>query len=131
MDSIDVGVEFSFRGEDYSLAATIRFSEEMPATLQACHAILARMNGVDTYSYLYEVMEQADLEFSNPQGLAARFLNEGRFDLDGFCAAWREKRIVDALRPVALRELGVDPDSDPGLKALLLEAWRLGAASVS
>ncbi len=128
MNSIKVAVEFSFKGESYALSAVVDFDEMLSKydTMPSFHAILARKNDIDTYSYLYEVMEEADLEFSDATGLASQFLEEGRFDSEGFSGAWRESRVLDLLRPVAKRILDIDLDSDPKLREAMLEAYRLG-----
>ena len=131
MNSIRVAVEFSFKGENHLLSAVVDFDEMLSKydILPSFHSILAKNNEIDTYSYLYEVMEEADLVFSDAAGLASRFLEEGHFDLEGFSGAWRENRMLDLLRPIAKRVLDADLDSDPKLREAMLEAYRLGRES--
>ncbi|NNM83064.1 MAG: hypothetical protein HKL98_10745 [Burkholderiales bacterium] len=123
--SIDVHVEFSFRGEDYSLSASVNLDEHMPVDSSGFFQILAHMNDVDTYSYLYEVMEESELEFDNPQGLAAEYFSEGRLDLSGLANRILEERILERVGPLAIRETGIDPAQNAGLRRLLLEVWHL------
>jgi hypothetical protein len=69
-NSIDVHVEFSFKGEDYSLTSNIDLDQFMEngSSFPSFHAILARDNKIDTYSYLYEVMLETGIRFANAQG---------------------------------------------------------------
>lgn len=127
-NGIEVSVEFSFKGERYRLSSKVDLDEMLLKydNIQSFHAIVAKNNEIDAYSYLYEVMEQADLVFEKATGLAAEFLGDGHFDLEGFSAKWRENRTLDLLRPLAKKALDVDLDSNPALRNVLLEAYRLG-----
>lgn len=129
--SIRVEVEFSFKGENYVLSASVNLDEMLSkyGIVPSFHGILAKNNDIDTYSYPYEVMEEADLEFSDATGLASRFLKDGRFDLEGFSRKWKESRMLDLLRPIAKRVLDADLDSDPKLREAMLEAYNSGRES--
>lgn len=131
-NSIDAHVEFSFKGESYAPFATIILDEllEHHGTIPPLHAILAEKHGIDTYSYLYEVMEQAEIFFDNARGLATDFLINGKFDADAFVAQWQENRILVRLQAIALRELGLeDLEQHPALKNALFQAYLAGKAS--
>jgi len=54
------------------------------------HAILARDNKIDTYSYLDEVMLETEVRFDHAQAIAADFLNDGGFNQAAFITAWQE-----------------------------------------
>lgn len=128
-NSIDAHVEFSFKGESYSLSATIELDDfSAPgASLPSLHAILARKHGIDTYSYLYEVMQEEEIHFDNAQGLAADFLADGDFDLDAFVARRQELKTLDLLQAIATRELGIDDLAQHhALKNALFQAYELG-----
>ena len=104
-NSIDVRVEFSFKGENYDLTSHIDFDTRSPEQLDS-HSllqILAREHSIDTISYLYEVMLETEIEFSNAQGSAADFLREGCFDVAGFNRYWQEQKVVRLLQPIAQR----------------------------
>lgn len=131
-NSIDAHVEFSFKGETYAPFAAIDLDDllEHHGSLPQIHALLAEKHGIDTYSYLYEVMQETEIVFDNAQGLAAQFLINGEFDMEAFTARWQENRILGLLQAVALRELGVDHlDQHPALKNALFQAYRLGNIS--
>jgi hypothetical protein len=128
-NSIDALIEFSYKGETYSLSSHIDLDQfmEQQSSLPSFHAILARDNRIDTYSYLYEVMAESEVQFANAQGIAINFLNGGDFDQEGFITAWQESRILGLLQPIAARELGItDLDQHQPIKAALVQAYRLG-----
>ncbi len=129
--SLEIHVEFSFKGEDHVFSEVLDLDEILQKSVisPSFHAIIAKNNDIDVHSYLFEVLEQAELVYVKATDLASGFLKEGYFDLEGFSEKWRESRTIDLLRPIALRELGIDPDSDPGLRAAMLEAYRLGKIS--
>lgn len=131
-NTIDARIEFSFKGETYTPSATIFLDEllEHHELLPPLHALLAEKHGIDTYSYLYEVMEEAEIVFSNAQGLAAEFLHNGAFDAEAFSVRWQESRALGQLQKIALRELGIDDlEQHPALKKALFQAYRAGKNS--
>ena len=132
-NSIDAHVEFSFKGESYAPFATIDLDEllEHHGSIPPLHAILAEKHGIDTYSYLYEVMEQAEIVFDNAQELAAEFLINGVFDAEAFAARWQENRILVRLQAIAASELGIDHlEQHQALKNALFQAYYAGKRSV-
>ncbi len=131
-NAIDVSIAFSFKGENYTPRATIDLDRNMETLgeMPDCHRILATLNGIDPYSYLYEVMEVHPPVFDNPTGLAVDYLEGGVFDFQSFAIRWQEEKELGALQEIARRHLGEqDLDQQPGLKAALLEAYRLGRGS--
>lgn len=128
-NSIDAQIEFSFKGETYSLSSNIDLDElmEREQSFPSFHAVLARDNNIDTYSYLYEVMLETEIRFENAQGLAADFSSDGDFNLEAFIAAWQDNKVLVQLKPIAARELGItDLDQHQGLKNALVQAYNLG-----
>ncbi len=132
MNSIDARVSFSFKGEDYSYASCIDLDallcqfDEMPSL----HALLARQHHVDTYSYLYEVMEAAEIKFSNPQGSAADHLVNDEFDPFLLADNWHSAKTDVLLQTIATRELGItDLSANQPLQRALIEAYNLGRKS--
>lgn len=128
-NSIVAHVEFSFQGKTYALSSTIDLDRLLAQhdSFSALHAILAKEHGIDTYSYLYEVMQEAEIEFQNAQGLAAEFLSDGEFDWEAFAANWQDNKIIALLQPIATRELGIaDLNQHPQLKTALMQAFDMG-----
>ncbi len=131
-NTIRARMEFSFRGEAYELDTLIdldrclRDAREEPNF----HSLLAKAAGIDAYSYLYEVMESHDIEFSQATGLAAPCCLDGAFDWFRYLMAVREEADLSAVRAIAEQTLGVsDLDDRSDLKAALLAAYRAGQAS--
>jgi hypothetical protein len=130
-NTVRASVEFSFKGEDYQLEATLDLgryvteSGEMPNF----HRTLAKEGGIDAYSYLYEALESYDIVFSDPTGLAARSCHDGCLDWRQFEQDWREEQDSAVIRAIAAQTLGeVHLDEAPNLKAALLAAYRAGKA---
>ena len=128
-NSIDAHIEFSFKGETYDLSSTLNLDRILDKYIDppSLHHVLAVENGINTYSYLYEVMEVEEIEFSNATGLAMQFLHDGVFDLEGFAAQRGESELLDSLQAIALREMGIENlDQHPQLKNALIKAYQLG-----
>lgn len=127
-NSIELHVEFSFKGEDYSFTSTLDLDKLLMhhVVLPSFHEILAKEHGVDTYSYLYEVMLEADIEFRHAAGIATDYLAEGKLDLARMESDWQDLHILSQLRPIAER-LGItDLDNHEALKNALIQAYKLG-----
>ncbi|MDH5786328.1 MAG: hypothetical protein OEZ16_12085 [Chromatiales bacterium] len=129
MNSIKARVEFSFKGETYTPEAVIDLDKVIAADqdLTRLHAKLAQMNGIDPYSYLYEVMESSEIHFSNATGSAAAYLNsEGQFDFEGFRAAYGQSGTPSMLQ-IARQHMQIDNlEQIEGLEAALLAAYQAG-----
>ncbi len=128
-NSVDVSVEFSFKGEDYHYAThldldlMLRQHDAMPDI----HDILAKQHGVDTYSYLFEIMQGAEIKFSNPLGVATEYLTDGEFNQTAFEKNWQSAKTCLLLRSIAERELGIaDLTAHHALQRALIEAYNLG-----
>lgn len=128
--AIDVRAEFSFQGEDYVLVSTLDLDWMIERQIDpdALHQWLAEAHGIDTYSYLFEVMEVDPVIFENPRGRAVNFLDEGRFDFDAYARAHKLDQRLSALQTIAAREMGIDNLAQhPQLQRALLQAYQLGA----
>jgi hypothetical protein len=129
---IDAHIEFSFKGESYDLSSALDLDRvlEKYLTLPSLHLVLAVEHGIDTYSYLYEVMLEEEIRFDNAQGMAADFMADGVFDFDGYIAQWGENHRIAPLQIIAQQEMGIeDLDQHPQLKSALLRAYQLGVES--
>jgi hypothetical protein len=129
VNQIDAGVEFSYQGETYNPKATIDLDGLMQShgRLPDLHRFLAQQYGIDTYSYLYEVMESHPIEYANASGLALQCLHDGLFDLAAFEQLWHENRDIEVLTQIAHQHLGLDDlQQEPKIKTALLAAYRLG-----
>jgi hypothetical protein len=128
-NSIKVQIRFSFKGETYAPEATIdldgylsKNQEIPPFDLLVAHA-----NGIDTYSYLFEVMQMGDYVFSDAEGSVAEYIIGNQIDLEGFTRKWQELRVIEQLSAIAQQHLSIDDlDQDPALQQALFAAYRLG-----
>ncbi len=129
---ISVRITFSFKGETHTPSTSVDLDELIKGgdAHDTLHPLLARTNGIDSYSYLYEVMESHPLEFSNPSGFAADYLSGTEFDFIGFEKRWREENVISTLDAIIeLHFEGEDFAQHPSLKAALHEAFRAGKAA--
>ncbi|MFA6921343.1 MAG: hypothetical protein WC216_05830 [Gallionella sp.] len=128
-NSIEACVEFSFKGEDYAHSSRIDLDRLLSQhdALPSIHALLARLHGIDTYSYLYEVMQEAEVTYSNPQGSASDYMVDGEFSLASLASNWQSAKATLLLQPIAERELGInDLNQHHALKRALVAAYNLG-----
>lgn len=128
-NSVDAGVDFSFKGEDYHYTTRLDLEQLLQRydAMPSIHDILAKQNNVDTYSYLFEIMQGAEIEFSNPQGLATDYLVDGEFNLAALEKSWEHAKTCVLLRAIAARELGItDLTRHHAIQRALIEAYNLG-----
>lgn len=131
-NTIRARVSFSFKGETHELDSVIDLDRLLgePAAAPDFHRLLAVAAGIEPYSYLYEVLESHEIEFSDATGVAARSCHDGQFDWSRFEVDVSDAREWPALRAVVEPVLGLrDWDAEPALKAALLAAYRAGRAS--
>lgn len=123
---------FSFKGDAYELDSVIDLDgcPGEPGVMPDFHQRLARVAGIDPYSYLYEVLETHEIVFSDATGVAARSCRDGRFDWARFEQERREEGDWHRVRAIAQQVLGArDLDAEPELKAALLAVYRAGRAA--
>lgn len=128
-NTIRARLSFSFRAEDYDLKTRIDLDRCAAEAGEApdFHLLLAREAGIDPYSYLYEVLESHEIEFSEATGLAVPCCRDGRFDWPEFERLHQDEQDLRVVRAIAERALGVDDlDQRADLKAALLAAYRAG-----
>jgi hypothetical protein len=132
-NTIKAQIFFSFQGKHYSPELEINLDQVLEAgqDFSRLHEQLAQANGIDTYSYEFEVMESCDIEFSNATGLATEFLsNSGQFDLEGFSQALNSNQTQQNLLKLAQAHMQIDSlDEIEGLQAALEAAFLAGAQS--
>lgn len=128
-NTLTAQINFSFQGEIHQPKLEINLDELIKAgqDFSRLHEQLAKANGIDNYSYLFEVMESCDIEFSDPSGLAVEFLNShGEFDLNGFRAA-RMRAEIPSLLDIAQKHMKINSLNEmQGLEAALLAAYQAG-----
>ena len=132
-NTVRARVAFSFKGETYELDSVIDLDRCLgePGAAPDFHRLLAQAAGIDPYSYLYEVLESHEIEFSDPTGAAVHSCRDGQFDWSRFEQDIAGERDWQTVRAIAEPILGArDWDADAALKAGLLAAYRAGKSRV-
>jgi hypothetical protein len=131
-NTVRARISFSFKGETYDLDSVIDLDRSLGelGVVPDFHRLLAKAAGIDPYSYLYEVLESHEIEFSEATGVAARSCHDGQFDWSRFERDVREDRDWQAVSAIAEGVMGArDWEAEPALKEALLAAYRAGKAS--
>jgi len=131
-NSVDAHIYFSFKGESYDLKTAIDLDDliEKTDTLPNIHRILAKQNNIDTYSYLYEVMESHEVTYDNAIGIAVTCINGNLFDMEKFRQLWQEQKEINIVQTIAKQYLNIeDLNQQSDIKSALLEAFRQGKNS--
>jgi hypothetical protein len=124
----------SFKAETHELESTIDLDRCLADVGEEpnFHLLLAKAGGIDPYSYLYEVLEAHDIEFSEPTGIAALSCRDGQFDWAQFEQHRQEDLGLQVVRAIAEQRMGLrDLDQHTDLKAALLAAYRAGKEASS
>jgi len=128
-NTIEACVEFDFKGQHHALCIDLDLDQAMETAgaLPPMHALIARHNHIDTYSYEYEMMLAEEIQIRRATGAVKDFIHAGRLDVEAFENHWRESKALTALRDIAKRSMGIDAlDQQPALKAALLAAYHSG-----
>ncbi len=128
-NTIKITIPFSFKGEEYTPYAIIDLDDYIQSNDCLSHAfnIVVQKNNINQYSYEYEVLEASPRIFSKPTGIAADFLTNQNFDLDGFKKNQLEKATIEKLKIIASDVLNIDDlESHQDIKQALLRAYDKG-----
>ncbi len=126
---IVASVEFYYKGEKFTPSATVELFKYMEngASIPSIHTLLAKENGIDLYSYEYEIMLLENIRWSQAEGLARLCVTDDNFDMEMFQEKWLEAKSHDILQSIAGRIMNVDNlDNNPELKLALIEAYNMG-----
>lgn len=132
-NTVRAHVALSFKGETHELDAVIDLDgcSGEPGEAPDFHQLLARAAGIAPYSYLYEVLESHEIEFSDATGAAAPCCHDGRFDWASLVQGRSGERDWPLVRAIAAPILAAhDLDGDTALKAALLAAYRAGKTGI-
>ena len=128
-NSITISVEFYFKGEKLSPSMVIDLDEHIKnkTSIESLAPLLARSNNMDLYSYEYEMLQAEEFVFSNAQGLAKEFLQNGTFDFKGFAQGLQSQMISKAIAGIAKTYMDIDDlSTQTELRTALIEAFKLG-----
>jgi len=133
-NTVRARLALSFKGETYELDSVIDLdgcsaSRERRSDF---HQLLARTAGIDPYSYLYEVLEAHEIEFSDATGVAGAKLPRWplRAGRNSSRTGARSRTGNVSGRIAGKTMTAPRPGGDPDLKAALLAAYRAGKRGV-
>ena len=126
---ITASIHFSFRGKELSPSLTVELDPylEGGGSFPNLCSLIAKANNHDLYSYEYEMMQAAEIKYSDAQGLVAEYLNEGQLDVEAFEKTWNENKALTKLLSIAEEHMNItDFSQHIELKKALLAAYMLG-----
>ncbi len=128
-NKVTVSVEFSFKGQHFNPTCDLDLDNFMQTSgcLPDFYTLLADANHIGLYSYEFEMMQAETIQFNQPQGLVAKFINHGMLDGEGFEAAWHQQKLYESLQDIAQQYMSIEQlEQHPDLKSALLAAYQLG-----
>lgn len=127
-NQISVQMVFHFKGEEHNLKADIKLPlhiGDMTAFYYALPRRIAERNGVDTYSYMFDMMESCPIEVVAAEGYVARFLENGPISMDEFVQACNAVTPEMLMADIAER---VQDGTNLSLESALLLAYQIGVS---
>ncbi|MDH5394239.1 MAG: hypothetical protein OEY11_13715, partial [Gammaproteobacteria bacterium] len=118
----------------HSPSLTLELDNYLKSTgrLPLLYPLIARENNFDLYSYEYEMMQAEPIIYSEPQGIVAEHIENGRLNLATFKTAWHEQHTLSQLQAMAKELLQIDDlTKTPELEQALKAAYTLGQKSIS
>lgn len=127
-NTVEIYTEFDYQGKSLKPSMVLDLDSHIKTLedIAVIPVLLAKANGIDSYSYQYEILLDSSLCFDHATGLASQFVVNKEFDFAGFLAASGEGKLLSKLQTIAQQELGItDLSAQPALKQTLLRAYRL------
>ena len=129
--TITASIHFSFKGENHSPSITVELDQYLEGggggSLPDLCPLIAKFNNHDLYSYEFEMMQAAEIVYSDAKGLVADFLNDGVLNIKEFELAWNENNALNKLLTIAEAHMNItDFSQHAELKKALFEAYMLG-----
>jgi len=108
-NSVRVSATFSFRGETHrpEMMLDLDVFLAKKGSLSSIYPMLANANGIDAYSYEYEILEMTPLHFDQPTGLVADHVRDGQLDLEGFRATANQQSVLKRLEDIAMSNMSI------------------------
>ena len=132
-NKIRASITFYFKGDTFTPSIDLNLDHVMQRynSLPPLHEMIAAENNIDSYSYHYEILLSEAIQFTDAEGDAQQFLNNGEFDQMAFEQFWFQKRIVNKLQTIVQTELDIDDiEQHPKLKQAMLAAFQYGRNSI-
>ena len=126
---ITASIHFSFKGKELSPSLTVELDPylEGGGSFPNLCGLIAKANDHDLYSYEYEMMQAAEIKYSDAPGLGAEYLTNGQLDVEAFEKTWNENKALTKLLSIAEEHMNItDFSQHIELKKALLDAYMLG-----
>jgi len=127
VNSVDVALEFYFKGEKFTPQATI----DLDAYFQSgkdmvyIYDALAKSIGLNEHRHEYDVMVMQDIVFSNPQGIAQDYVFDGQVDWQGLKQAWQTQTEKDDILALAKSHFTDEElENNPKVLEALVQAYK-------
>lgn len=127
-NEITVQMLFHFKGEQYDYTADIKLPLHLGNMTEFYYSLprrIAERNGVDTYSYMFDMMESSPIEVISAKGYVARFVENGAISMDEFVAACQEVTPEKLLQDIA-EKLNQQADDTFSIEDGLKLAYEIG-----
>ncbi len=125
---ITVKMDFGYRGEEFVFESVEELPLHLDGLLEFAGSIprrMARANGIDAYSYMFESMECTPIEVVKAEGYVSRFMQGDSMPLGDFMAECSKVTFETLLEDVAVRMSSKAEDALSVEEALLL-AYNIG-----
>jgi len=126
---VTASVHFSFKGKELSPSLVIELDPHLEASgaLPNLCTLIATQNGFDLYSYEYEMMQAAEIKFSNPQGLVEKYIIDSNLNIEDFIKAWQEGNALIKMLEITEQHMNISNfENHTELKYAILAAYELG-----
>lgn len=126
---VTASIHFSFKGKELSPSITIELDQYLVdgGSLPDLCTLIAKANNHDMYSYEYEMMQSAEITYSEAKGLISNFIIDGQLNSTAFEKAWNENKALQKLLIIAEEHMGISNlEQHLELKTALLKAYTLG-----
>jgi len=128
-NSIIATIPFDYKGVHHTPSVTINLDEfiQSEKSVTNIYSEVASQNQIGLYSYEHEVLLSSPITFSQPEGMAADFLQGNEFDLEQFRLEYHEQKRLSALNAIVREHLQIDDlEQNQSLKQALLAACKYG-----
>ncbi len=130
-NTITVNMLFHFKGKEYNLTKEVNLPANLgnlQTFISSLPRVLAQDNGIDTYSYLFEMMECTDIYVTQATGFVSKFIPEEPVILETFIESCQHTTLDDLL-DFTLQTHLPDLVDDQQAKIALKEAFLIGQSA--
>lgn len=132
MDNIiTIKMDFSFSGESYSFESKVTMPLHLDGLIAFAESLprkIGRENGVDSYSYMHEVMDASMIKVTHAEGYITKFLTSSSMPLADFILSCNSSSIEDFLLHIVEEKFPTASNHDE-LHNALIYAYKIGESA--